>query len=242
MQQYRIDNQGLFDRNYMPHMLGWYLMTENTTLSEMEWMLARAAGYGAGFAMVARPKPLRKNPKSGQLHEAMREWEHARNSGAFTASEREELKDPKKEFHLEKISEGKWKLHQFRNSFVYTRDKIEKQPGEPTLSQWVFNQSWKQQALQFRLFVSGTNGSAGKFKIQLDGYREVALPVELKAGESLVADGSNLVRLYDTNGKPKGVYKLEGSLPILETGKHEVGFDCVMEGEIKVELLFRGLD
>ena len=33
MQQYRIDNQGLFDRNYMPHMLGWYLLAENTTLS-----------------------------------------------------------------------------------------------------------------------------------------------------------------------------------------------------------------
>jgi hypothetical protein len=58
MQQYRIDNQGLFDRNFMPHMLGWYLLTENTTLPEMEWMLARAAGYNAGFAMVARPKAL----------------------------------------------------------------------------------------------------------------------------------------------------------------------------------------
>ena len=44
MQQYRVDNQALFDRNYMPHMLGWYLLTERTKLAEMEWMLARAAG------------------------------------------------------------------------------------------------------------------------------------------------------------------------------------------------------
>ncbi|HEX4935194.1 MAG TPA: hypothetical protein VFV33_18545, partial [Gemmatimonadaceae bacterium] len=67
MQQYRIDNQALFARNYMPPMLGWYLLTERTTLAEMEWMLARAAGYGAGFAMVARPKALRSNPLTPQL-------------------------------------------------------------------------------------------------------------------------------------------------------------------------------
>ncbi|MCE9602554.1 MAG: hypothetical protein K8S21_10155, partial [Gemmatimonadetes bacterium] len=82
MQQYRIDNQGLFDRNYMPHMLGWYLLTENTTLAEMEWMLARAAGYQAGFAMVARPKALRTNALTPVLLDAIREWELARNSGA----------------------------------------------------------------------------------------------------------------------------------------------------------------
>jgi len=242
MQQYRIDNQGLFDRNYMPHMLGWYLMTENTTLSEMEWMLARAAGYGAGFAMVARPNALRKNPNSGQLLDAMREWELARTGGAFTEQQKEALKDPKKEFHLEKQANGKWLLQRYLSSSLFVRDKVEKQPGEPTLSQWVFDQPWQQQVLQCRLFVSGNNGSAGNFKLQLDNYRELKLPVELKAGESLVVDGSNSVRLYDANGKPKGIYKLEGSLPRMDAGKHEVSFDCAMEGEVKVELSFRGLD
>ena len=31
MQEYRINNQLLFDRNFMPHMLGWYLLTKNTS-------------------------------------------------------------------------------------------------------------------------------------------------------------------------------------------------------------------
>ena len=242
MQQYRIDNQGLFARNYMPPMLGWYLMAESTTLSEMEWMLARAAGYGAGFAMVARPNALRKNPISGQLLDAIREWEMARNSGAFSAIQKEELKDPKKEFHLEKIGEGRWKLHRYLNTGVYTRGNLEKQPGEPTITQWEIDQLWQEQPLQFRLSVSGSEGSAGNFKFQIDGYKEFVLPVALKHGESLVADGTTQIRMYDAQGKPKGVFQLEKLLPVMAPGKHTIGFDTNLEGEVKVEIVFRGLD
>ncbi len=112
MQQYRIDNQALFDRNYMPHMLGWYLLTETTTMADMEWMLARAAGYGAGFAMVARPKALRTNPQAGALLDAIREWETARTQHAFTAEQQARLRDPKREFHLETAGGGRWLLHE----------------------------------------------------------------------------------------------------------------------------------
>lgn len=62
----------------------WLVFTDqNTTLGEMEWMLARAAGYDAGFAMVARPKSIKANPIGEQLLDAIREWETARLSSAF---------------------------------------------------------------------------------------------------------------------------------------------------------------
>jgi hypothetical protein len=93
-------------------MLGWYLLTKTTTLSEMEWMLARAAGYDAGFAMVARTASLRGNTSTNELLDAIREWETARLSMAFSDEQRERLKNPKNEFHLEKIAEGKWNLIQ----------------------------------------------------------------------------------------------------------------------------------
>ena len=103
MQQYRIDNQGLFDRNLMPHMLGWYLLTDSTTLEEMEWMLARAAGYNAGFGMATSLKALRANPRTALLLDAIREWEMCRRDGAFPKELLPALRDPSKEFHLEKI-------------------------------------------------------------------------------------------------------------------------------------------
>jgi hypothetical protein len=244
MQQYRIDNQGLFDRNYMPHMLGWYLLAENTTLSEMEWMLSRAAGYHAGFAMVARPAALRKNSQSNLLLDAIREWEMARNGNAFSKAQQEALKNPKNEFHLEKRDEGKWTLHQYAMSPVFTREKFERQPGEPTHTTWNLQYPWKEQPLQFRMQITGEKGSVKNIKMQIDNYVELLFPVELAAGESLVSDGTETIRFYDKNGKPKGSFKLQNKLPTVSAGAHKILIDSDFAGDEtpKIEVQFKGLD
>lgn len=110
MQQYRLDNQGLLERNLLPNMLGWYLLTDSTTLPEMEWMLARSAGYNAGFAMATSLTALQKNPNTNKLLNAIREWEYCRHQGIFDVEIRAQLKNPKNEFHLVKKSSKKWLL------------------------------------------------------------------------------------------------------------------------------------
>ena len=227
----------------MPHMLGWYLLAENTTLSEMEWMLARAAGYNAGFAMVARPQSIRNNPRSLSLLDAIREWEIARTENAFNAAQQELLKDPRNEFHLEKISDRKWNLYQYAMSNVFIREKFDRQPGEPVHTSWNFQQPWKEQPLQFRLNVMGNEGAVNNIKIQVDSYAEITLPIELLAGESLVCDGTDLIRIYDKNGKPKGKYLLKSAAPVLAPGSHNIISDCSFKGEVppKIEVLFKGL-
>jgi hypothetical protein len=243
MQQYRIDNQGLFDRNFMPHMLGWYLLTENTTLSEMEWMLARAAGYRAGFAMVARPNALRKNPLTPALLDAIREWEQARTSHAFDSAQATRLKDPKNEFHLEKTGEGRWNLHQYAASPVFTREHVERQPGEPTQTAWDFQQEWAAQRLQFRMTAEGKEGTARDFRIQVDQYATIELPVELGAGESLVCDGTDVIQVYDKLGKPKARHKLAALPPVVAPGVHKIIMDSAFGGDEppRIELQFKGL-
>jgi hypothetical protein len=242
MQQYRIDNQGLFDRNYMPHMLGWYLLSENTTMPEMEWMLARSAGYGAGFAMVIQPASIKKNPLSLSLLDAIREWEAARNSHAFSKEQQERLKDPKNEFHLEKIADGKWNLTRYVLSPVFIREKITRQPGEPTYTTWNFQQDWKEQALQFRLFVKGKEGTVNNIKIQLDNYAEIKLPVELNAGETIVCDGTALLTIYDSKGKLKDKQQLTALPPVVANGSHTIVIDCLFGGDEppKIEMQFKG--
>lgn len=110
MQEYRISNQAMLERNYFPNMLGWYMLTKTTTMAEMEWMLARSAGWNAGFAMVTRINAIRENVSGPALLDAIRIWEEARLTGVFTPEQKEMLKDPKREFHLEKIGEKEWKL------------------------------------------------------------------------------------------------------------------------------------
>ena len=258
MQQYRIDNQALFDRNFMPHMLGWYLLTERTTLAEMEWMLARAAGYRAGFAMVARPKALRANPLTPALLDAIREWERARTQHAFTSAQEARLKDPRSEFHLETTGDGQWNLYEYAMSAVFARDKIERQPGEPTHTAWTFDQPWADQRLQFRATVVGTTvvgntvvgttvvGSAGAVRnitLHLDNYATVSLPLTLSVGESLACDGTTTVHVYDATGKPKAAFTLPQLPPMLARGPHTITMDSDFDGETppRIEWQLKGL-
>jgi hypothetical protein len=244
MQQYRIDNQALFDRNFMPHMLGWYLLTEHTTLSEMEWMLARAAGYSAGFAMVARPRALRANANTPALLDAIREWEDARTSRAFTDAQRTLLKDPRNEFHLEKTGDGTWSLSRYELSQVYTRERVERQPGEPTTTSWRVEQPWAEQPLQFRLTVSGTAGSVRNVLVQVDRFAPIRIPGELAIGESVVCDGTAVLQVYDALGKPKTRYTLPMQPPTLSRGAHDVSLDSEFVGDtpavVQLQLKGRG--
>ena len=244
MQQSRIDNQGLFDRNLMPPMLGWYLLSENTTMNEMESMLARAAGYNAGFAMVARPKALRTNPMTSQLLDAIREWETARTGNAFSATQHEELKNLRNDFHLEKVMDGKWNLYQYSLSPVFVREKFERQPGEPTATTWAYKQECKEQPIQFRLKAAGKSGTVSNIKIQLDNYAEINLPIELKAGESIVCDGTEYLQLYNERGKLKGTYKMASLPPAVSSGDHAIIIDSSFGGEEppKIEMQFKGLN
>ncbi len=243
MQQYRIDNQELFYRNYMPHMMGWYLLSEHTTLPEMEWMLARAAGYSAGFAMVANTNALKKNPLTPQLLDAIREWETARNGKAFTKEQQERLKDTKNEFHLEKISEGNWALSQYASSPVLVKEKITRQPGEPLSTTWNYYQPWKEQAMQFQLNVVGKAGNVSNIKIQVDNYTEISIPIELNAGETVFCDGTATLKIYDQNARLKTTQKLQAVPPLVAAGNHTIIIDCTFGGADtpKIEMQFKGI-
>jgi len=231
MQEYRISNQQLFDRNYIPHMLGWYLLTQNTNMSEMEWMLARAAGYDAGFAMVAHPKSIKNNPAGGQLLDAIREWETARLAMAFSHDQKERLKNTKNEFHLEKVGEGEWDLFQYQLSGPFIHEKYIRQPGEPTHARWDFEVKSFRQPLQFRADITGKAGTVKSIKIQLDNYAEIEIEQELKPGETVICDGTNWIKVYDEKGKQKNVIELSSKIPDLTVGKHQLICNAAFAGD-----------
>jgi hypothetical protein len=119
---YRFKNQVFYERNLLPHMLGWFSLRASTTLADVEWMLARAAGYNAGFALATNAafvgsqteKGKESTPQARQLGEildAIREWENARLSGAFPEAIKTLLRDNTREFHLEGAGRGEWILY-----------------------------------------------------------------------------------------------------------------------------------
>lgn len=230
MQEYRLTNQALFERNYLPCMLGWYLLTPTTTLSDMEWMLARAAGFNAGFALATNMEAIRNNPELGAILDAIREWETARRSHAFPEALRTAMKDPKKEFHCEVAGTGTWRLFPFHETGAFQHERIIRQPGEPTASRWTFRSTDQKQALQFKLRVAPGSGSVADPVFELDRSATLSFKVVLMGGQTLVCEGTSTGRVYDEKGRQVRTVEAVGAVPIVATGSHEVRFDCTFTG------------
>jgi hypothetical protein len=156
MQEYRINNQAFCERNFIPKMLGWYLLRTSTCLSDMEWMLARSAGFDSGFALATSLEALRKNPETGPILDALREWEKARRAGVFTPEQREALRNPKREFHLATVAGGGWDLFPFHDSADFQHEALTRQPGEPTSAAWELKNPDARQPMQLKLRAAGS--------------------------------------------------------------------------------------
>lgn len=125
---YRFKNQLHYSRNLMPRMLGWFALRPETTVDDAQWLLARAAGFDAGFALatsLASTAQLDADPASAEtarrfgsvpaILEAIRQWETARRAGAFPEKVKALLRDNAREFHLEPTGPGRWDLHPLEN-------------------------------------------------------------------------------------------------------------------------------
>jgi len=58
--QLRLKNQQFYRRNLMPSMLGWFSLKPETSLEDIEWMLARGAGFDAGFGLATSIEAVEK--------------------------------------------------------------------------------------------------------------------------------------------------------------------------------------
>jgi len=220
---FRLENQPFLERNYMPNMLGWFLLSSTTTAEDIEWMMARAAGYNAGFALVARYKNLQKNPNTSQLLALVKLWQEAYRTKIFSADQIVRLKNPENDFHLERNQQG-WKLYPFKK-YKFEHEKKVLQPGEPTFSQWEFVNNDVEQPLNFTLTFMGKEGSISNPWIEIDGYFKLELPGEYEAGNSVVCDGTQ-IKLYNKKGGFVRDIALKQAIPSLKTGKHVLKFDC----------------
>jgi len=226
----RFRHQPFLERNYLPNMLGWFLMTPDTRLEDIEWMLARAAGYRAGYAFVADPESFERNPQTDAIIAAIRMWEEAKELGVFSDEQRARLKDPERDFHLEGTGEGRWVLRSF-DTFLFEHARRVLQPGQPTQSEWSFENASEAQPLHLRLLLAGgADAQAREIAIEIDRFFKAAVPATLKKGQSLVWDGSERMILYDDKGRKVQDVSVGRSLPLLEKGRHTVGIDARFDG------------
>ncbi len=240
---YRILNQDYFRRNYIPCMLGWFSMRDNTSIEDIEWMLARSAAFDAGYALVTSNTLVEKNGFGDEILEKIKQWEKARMSKAFSADQKKRMENIKAEFTLETVSDNQWNLIPYHVQ-RYEHKLIIRQPGEPVWSTFEFENIHPEQPLQF-ILTTTNKSTASKLFIEIDDFKKIDLDIFLAPGENLKYEGGNEVVLYDKSWNRLESIRIDPSLFSLSKGKHKIKIDCKFSGSdeasLKLELKTKGL-
>ena len=236
--EYRFNNQAYFKRNFMPGMLGWFKMTPETSLEDIEWLLAKSAGYEAGYAMVADMESVEKNGNADKIMELIGDWEKLRISDAFTEAQKELMRDNTKEFSLERINENQWNWRAVCAA-IFIHEKKVRQPGEPLHSTFKFDNSQEEQAVHFVLTANKCEVSG--ISIEINNYKKIQLPVTIQKGQILkFTDGDNLI-LYDANWQIINEFDMEYPDFKVSKGENSITLDCNFdkadeEANVKMEI------
>lgn len=221
--EYRFNNQAYFQRNYMPGMLGWFKMTPQTSVEDAEWLLAKSAGYDAGYAFVANREAVAQNGLSDKILELIGDWEKLRIGGAFTEVQKERMRATDQEFTLRRIQGQEWTLYPVQNTIVVHENKAV-QPGQPRYTTLEFENQGAEQALQFILTAQESQVSG--MRLEIDNYKTIELPVDLQSGQILKYTGGDSATLYDANWKQLREISMVAEDLIITPGKHLLSFAC----------------
>jgi len=239
--EYRLKNQAYFRRNMMPGMLGWFRMQPETSVEDIEWMLARSAAFDAGYAFVTSFEALEGNGRSDEILALIGMWEGVRMADAFTPEQKHRMEDIGNEFHLEEAGEEGWNLFQIHSS-VLRYEYRERQPGEPSHETFTFQNMEGQQPLRFVLTAVGA--SVDGIRLEVDGVRTVELGVQLRSGEALVYKGGDRATVYSGQWRVVGSVPVDAAKLLVAFGEHRLLLDAALEGGeeayLKLELRIWG--
>ncbi|WP_422656784.1 hypothetical protein ACK8P5_13440 [Paenibacillus sp. EC2-1] len=240
--EWRLSNQRYFTRNFIPPMLGWFLVRsasdrfEATAPDEIEWVLSKAAGFGAGFALCVDSAVLQRNGNIEMLLTAVHEWEKARRTEAFTPEQRERLREPKGDWHLKPIDENRWNLYPVHISKPLVCNPAELQPGQPGGADWAYFNKYADQPLKFVLRVMPSYGNEDASVKRPTFYTSgvyMSFETEIMANQYLVCDGERTGKIYDQNWNLLQTVQASADAPIIRNGGHTVSFSCKFEGDPK---------
>ena len=246
--QLRLRNQQFYRRNLMPSMLGWFSLKAETSLEDIEWMLARGAGFDAGFGLSTRLETMKKHGRINEVLETIKLWEDARLKGMFTPSQKLLMEDTRNEFHLEKTSTGDYHLVPVHNAHLVHEQKI-RQPGEPVFSTFDFRNPHASQPAAFIITMSPKKDSDLEVTfsnpvITINQQEALTIPVSLKYNQYLYCDGKE-VKLYDRQWQLLQTIGLTTQLRSMVNGSNQVSFDGKFSGEnggdLKIELRVKGV-
>lgn len=237
----RIKNQAYFYRNLFPRMLGWFLVRladrkfEATSLEDLEWALSESAGFDAGYAMSIDMKTLQQHGQIDLLLQTMKNWDQLRLANVFTTEQKLRLKDPKTEWHLEKINDSQFMLYPIFVSKRFHCDLASMQPGQPGGADWSW-ESPEESTFALRIKVEG-DGSIENPSIKTD-KGIVKILGKLEKDQYILLDHKGKAILTDKNYRLIADLSVEGTA-MLPKGGSAIAFSCDNNGDEKPEVIIR---
>ena len=221
--EYRFNNQAYFQPNYIPAMLGWFKMTPETSVADVNWLLAKAAGYDAGYALVTDPDIVSANGHSDQMLDLIGDWEQLRLGKAFTAAQRERLRDTEREFELLPSGKKSWTLTEVHSQSFEHQPK-ELQPGQPTHSTFELENRGEAQPLAFVL--KAVQSEVSNITLEVDQYKQISLPIALQPGQIVQHRGDGTLYLFSESWQKIREISLPELAESLDSGTHQLAVDA----------------
>lgn len=221
------ERQDFYRSHQMPWMIGNFqihLSAKNrnaTTMEELEWFLSKAAAFDAGFGLDFNAEAMRKHGMTDEMLNIINMWETLRLTGNFTEEQKEQLKDPYGNWHIEKIADSTYSLYSqyiSRRYFYNSNDES-----------WEWNSPYKSR-FALRISVEG-KGSINELNFRTPNGI-LYLPCTLKHGQYLIYNFDGTAYITDQNYNKLQEVEVQG-VSYLDEGRSEVTFTCEVKTENK---------
>ena len=109
-----IANSSYYIDDLQPFEFGWFgyftksAASEATRPREMEYAWSKALAYGAAMSLETNKAALDANGRTEEIFGIIKNWEDLKMRGHFSESLKEKMREPGKEFTLDKDNDGNW--------------------------------------------------------------------------------------------------------------------------------------
>jgi hypothetical protein len=159
----------------------------------------------------------------------------------FSAEQKRRMEDVANEFHLEAAGPDAWQLVQVYPQ-VFRHERGVRQPGEPLISAFAFENPGDEQTL--RWILTAEDGQVSEIRISLDEREALPLPARLRESWSLRYEGGAHVTIRDANHRRIGEIAVDENAFRVGPGRHTVTLggrlDPAEEAKARLEIRPRG--
>ena len=256
---HRLKVQKGLEEDLLPRKMGQFSIGAKTTVKDIQWVMGLCAGYDAGVDFYVSPNILKENTVAEKILREIKVWEQVRSAQTLSKEQKQQLRDPHSVYQL-KLKNGmpslifieswapaggkkqgdndrntllKGILKESKTSSIsldYEHINMQKEPGQPTLSEWKFYCVGKNQSLQFaiRLPKDAVENIKGAY-LKL-GTLECKIPFTLTPGDYVISQANN--RLVHFSKEGKEINAVTTTDLMVEKGENTIQFDYKGKGRV----------